>query len=369
MVNITVGIPTNFFILKSKKVMNSTIRKLIIITTLLGFIGQAQAGVKVYVPLGSANEIVVIDGDRDEVIGHIGDVTNAHGLAATPDGNYLVAGSMSLAPKDQKIPDGMTEDEHNAHHVKPVGEVTETGNGASFVSMIDVKTMRVVQRFEVDGITHHSAITPDGRYVVSTHTTTGNISIIDLIDRKLVKTISTGPVPNYPLISADGKFIYVSNSGNNTVSEIETEQWVLRRSFDVGSTPEHMVFSSDQKIIYVVNVGDDTVSRVSLLDAKVTKVYPVDKGPHGIAISDNNRTLFVSSKSGNQLDTIDLASGNTNNIKLDPKPYHIASIPGTGKLYVSSRAKPWIWVLNQNSLEVLRKIPIKGEGHQMVVQQ
>ena len=111
------------------------------------------------------------------------------------------------------------------------------------------------------------------------------------------------------------------------------------------------------------------MSRVSLLDATVTNVYPVDKGPHGIAISDNNRTLFVSSKSGNQLDTIDLATGNTNNIKLDPKPYHIASIPGTGKLYVSSRAKPWIWVLDQNSLEVLRKIPIKGEGHQMVVQQ
>ena len=281
MVNTTVSKPT-IFILKREKVLNSTVRRLIIVTAFLSFTGQAQAGVKVYVPLGSANEIVVIDGDRDEIIDRIGGVTNAHGLAATPDGNYLFAGSMSLAPKDQKIPDGMTEDEHNAHHVKPVGEAIETGNGASFVSMIDAKTMRVIQRFEVDGITHHSAITPDGRYVVSTHTTTGNISIIDLIDRKLVKTISTGPVPNYPLISADGKFIYVSNSGNNTISEIETEQWGLRRSIDVGSTPEHMVFSSDQKNIYVVNVGDDTVSRVSLLDAKVTNVYPVDRGLENI---------------------------------------------------------------------------------------
>jgi DNA-binding beta-propeller fold protein YncE len=155
--------------------------------------GQIQAGVKVYVPLGAANEILVIDADRDEVVGRIGDVTNAHGLAATPDGNYLVAGSMSLAPKDQKIPEGMTVDEHNAHHPSASGGDTKTSYGASFVSLINVETKRVVQRFEVDGITHHSAVTPDGRYAVSTHTTAGNISIIDLINRKLVKTISTGP--------------------------------------------------------------------------------------------------------------------------------------------------------------------------------
>jgi hypothetical protein len=79
--------------------------------------------------------------------------------------------------------------------------------------------------------------------------------------------------------------------------------------------------------------------------------------------------LFVSSKSGNQLSAINLASGNKSNITLGPKPYHIANITGTGKLYVSSRAEPWIWVLDQDSLGVLRKIPIKGAGHQMVVVQ
>ena len=349
--------------------MNITVKKLIIIAAFLGFIGQAQAGVKVYVPLGGANEIIVIDGDQDKVIGRIRDVTNAHGLAATPDGSYLIAGSMSLAPKDQKIPEGMTEDEHNAHHASPTGKVANTSNSISFVSMIDAKTMRVIQRFEVDGISHHSAITPDGRYAISTHTTAGNVSIIDLVDRKLVKTISTGPVPNFVLVSGDGKTVYVSNSGNNTISEIETSQWTVQRSFSVGRTPEHMVFSPDEQSIYVVNVGDNTVARVSLVDSKEMNVYPVGEAPHGIDLSDDSRTLYVSSKSGNQLKAINVATGNANNIVLEPKPYHIASITGTSKLYVSSRAKPWIWVLDQNSLEVLRKIPIKGEGHQMVVQQ
>ncbi len=349
--------------------MNSTIRKLIIIIAFLGAMAQAQAGVKVYVPLGNANEILVIDGERDEVIGRTGDVTNVHGLAATPDGKYLVAGSMSIASQNQEIPEGMTADEHNAHHKNPDGEVKKPSNGVSFVSILDAETMRVVQRIEVDGITHHSAVTPNSRYAVATHTTTGNISIIDLINRKLVKTVSTGPVPNYALISSDGKYVYISNSGNNTISEIETSQWTLRRNMTVGTTPEHMVFSPDEQSIYIINAGDNTVSKVSLANGKVTNTYPVGEGPHGLDLSDDKNTLFVSSKSENQLTAINIATGSTARIELGPKPYHIASIAGTGKLYVSSRVKPWIWVLDQNSLEVLRKIPIKGAGHQMAVVQ
>ena len=151
--------------------MKNLFRKLMIVMGVFGVLGQTHAGIKVYVPVGGANEILIIDGNQDKVVGRIGDVTNAHGLSATPDGNYLVAGSMSLAPKDQKIPEGMTADEHNAHHKSSYDQDTNISNGASYVSLIDANTSRVLQRIEVDGISHHSAITPDGRYAVSTHTT------------------------------------------------------------------------------------------------------------------------------------------------------------------------------------------------------
>jgi hypothetical protein len=44
----------------------------------------------------------------------------------------------------------------------------------------------------------------------------------------------------------------------------------------------------------------------------------------------------------------------------------IATITGTGKLYVSSAAKPTIWVIDQNTLELRSAIPIPGRGHHMV---
>lgn len=63
----------------------------------------------------------------------------------------------------------------------------------------------------------------------------------------------------------------------------------------------------------------------------------------------------------------DLASGQRRTISLEPAPYHVAAVRGTGKLYVSSRAEPKIWLIDQQTLAVRSEIPIRGEGHEMGV--
>lgn len=69
----------------------------------------------------------------------------------------------------------------------------------------------------------------------------------------------------------------------------------------------------------------------------------------------------------NKLIAIDLKSGETRSAPLGPAPYHLAVIAGTGKLYVSSRAEPKVWVVDQMTLAPRGTIAIRGEGHQMVV--
>jgi YVTN family beta-propeller protein len=349
--------------------MNRLKYNLAITIVTLGLAGPSLAATTVYVPVGSANEILVIDGEQDRVIGSISDVSNVHGLAASAKSGLLVAGSMSLAPKNQAIPEGMSEDEHNAHHADSQLLKAQAAGSLSNITIIDANARRIVKRIDVDGISHHSEITPDGRYALATHTTAGNVSIIDLHNRSLLKTLETGPVPNYILVTSNGKFAYVSNSGNNTISEIAVGQWTVRRNFKTGTTPEHMVFSDDEKILYVINVGDNSVSAISLANGSSIATYPVGQAPHGIDISDDGKRLFVSNKKGNTLTLINLETGDSRSRTLDPAPYHIKRINGTGKLYVSSRAQPMIWVIDQTSLDVIGQIPIRGEGHQMAVVQ
>ncbi len=52
-------------------------------------------------------------------------------------------------------------------------------------------------------------------------------------------------------------------------------------------------------------------------------------------------------------------------LPLAPAPHHVATIRGTGKVYVSSRKEPKIWVLDQEKAALLDEFGIRGTGHEM----
>ena len=332
----------------------------------------ANAKPTVYIPLGNANKILVVDAKSDKIRGTIGDVQNIHGLAVTPDGRFLIAGSnVEVQPRKKAIPPkptGMSEEEHRRHHSAPPASKAHTV-GKSYVSIICTNDYRVIRRIEVRGAVHHNTVTPDGRYAISTHTSAGGISLIDLKTYKVFKTIATGLAPNYAIVTRDGSRIYVSNTGNKTVSEIDTKNWIVTRNMIVGLAPEHMVISPDEVTLYVNNVSDGTVSVLALATGKVVKTYRVGKQPHGIALADNGKSLFVTSKKDNRLIMINLTNNRKRSVGLSPAPYHLTAITGTGKLYASSRKEPKIWVINQATLKTsgVIKLPKGASGHQMTV--
>ncbi len=354
--------------------MHNLSGKLLLALIFIAIMTQVHADITVYVPLGSADGILIIDGQEDKIIGRIDGVTNTHGLAATPGGEYLVAPSMLTTAQGESAipprPDGMSKDEHRAHHDAAVNK-NETGS--SYISVInidrfrDISEKQIIHSIKTGGVSHHSAVTMDGQYAISTHPTLDTISVIDLIAGKLVRMVPTGPQPNYIAVTRDGRYIYVSNSGNNTISKIDTQQWIVSRNLTTGMSPEHLLLSPDERTLYVNNTGDGTVAAISLADGQTTRTFSVGEEPHGIDISDDGTTLFVSSMLENKLLAIDLLTGKIRNRTLGPMPYHVTTITGTGKLYVASRAEPRIWVLDQNTLELRGEIPIHGEGHQMVV--
>jgi YVTN family beta-propeller protein len=356
-----------------KKVIQMVFPLLIMVMTAGGNSWADDVDTKVYFPLGSANAVAIVDAAQNRVVGTIPDVINAHGLAATPDGKYLVAGSLAAQPagKMPPKPAQMSEEEDRAHHsmAGPGSQAASTkqSTDTGLLYLIDTKSRRVVHQISVPGPVHHVAITLDGRYAISTHPANNGVSVVDIKNRKLVHMVMTGPVPNYAVVNRDGKHVYVSNAGNNTVSDIDTSNWIVARNMIAGQTPEHIVLSPDERTLYVANVAAGTVSALDLKRGEVVKTFPVGPEPHGVDITDDGKELFASSKDGNKLVAIDLGSGKEKSLNLAPAPYHLAVIPGTGELYVSSRKNPLLWVVDRKSLKVKGEISIQGEGHQMAI--
>ena len=306
----------------------------------------ALAAPTAYIALGSGNQVVAVDVATDRIIKSYPGVDNPHGLVATPDGEYIVAGSMLEAP----VP-GAPKDAPNSKLF-----LVHPGHG------------HVMLTIPVSGWTHHQAITPDGRYVISTHPTRGGISVVDMQTNQVIKTVETGPAPNYTAVTRDGKRAYVTNSGNGTVSEIDVPNWRVTRTLEGGPAPEHVVVSADEKTLYTLNPRAGTVSAVSAATGKISQTYKIGANLHGLDIGDDGQTLFITSVTENKLVALDPLTGAQRVLTLSPDPYHLNTIRGTGKVYVSSRSAPTVWVVDQKTLKLIGTIKLPaGEGHQIAV--
>ncbi len=301
----------------------------------------------VYVAAGSANQILVIDAATDKVVGKFDGIDNPHSIVSTPDGEYVLSGSL----KEKKL------------------SKADKGPAHSTIYLVHPEHGHVMLTIKAEGMIHHQAITPDGRYVISTHPTRGNISLTDLQKNEVVKTVATGPSPNYATVTPDGKTVYVSNSGNGTISEVDTASWTVKRTLEAGPGPEHIVLSKDGTTIYVINSGAGVLSAVDISMGKVAKTYQLGKRLHGLDISDDGTTLFITSKKDERLIALDPRTDTRRVLPLSPSPYHLETIEGTGKVYVSSSNSPKIWVIDQKSAQLLGEIKITGEGHQMTTVQ
>lgn len=335
----------------------------------VGSVLSVANAVEVYVPLGSANEIIVIDGMRDEITGNIKGIPAVHGLAGTRDGRFLIAGSYAereLGSGAPAKPSGVTEDEHASHHALPPPEREKPSGAISMVSVIRTSDRSAIRRIDVSGVVHHVAVSPNGRVAVVTHPDEDGISAIDLSSYRVLAEVATGPLPNYAAFSPDGDRVYVSNAGNETVSVVDVKRWSTVKNIVVGNSPEHVVMSKDGSMLYVNNVDDGTVSVISTESATVVNTIPVGPTPHGIDLSDDGKTLFVAVLEDNKLVAVNLPTGSSRSVPLSPEPYHLMTVRGMGKLYVSSATHGKIWVVDQVSLAVLRTIEIPGKGHQMV---
>ena len=119
---------------------------------------------RAFVPMGTADAVGVIDLENRKVTSSIGGTLNTHGSALTPDGRYLVVGSLSAHDRQKPVsrPEGISEDEHAAHHGG--GKSTELEAGSTgLLYLVNTATKTIDRKLEVPGPVHHVLVTSNGR--------------------------------------------------------------------------------------------------------------------------------------------------------------------------------------------------------------
>ena len=345
------------------------------LATLLMFTALAAAAAnaestRVFIPEGSADAIRIVDAHTGQNVGRISGIEAVHGLAGSPNSSYLVAGSYMEVDREDAAemskPAAVSEDEHAAHHAQPKQALGPKDAGISLLSVIDAASGDLLRKIEVPGAVHHVAVSPDGRFAVSTHPNGDGISVVDLESFELFAWILTGPMPNYAVFGTDPGIVYISNAGNGTVSEVDLELGIVRRNIIAGEAPEHLTMSSDGGTLYVADADIGRIVEIDLATGRDVRTFEIGGEIHGLDVTDDQTHLLVAAKETDRIVSIDLKSGNIIEAVLSPAPYHLTTILGTGSVFVSSRDEPKVWIVDAKTLAATKEIPIEGEGHQMV---
>lgn len=327
----------------------------------------------VYVPVGGAGQILVIDAETGKSVDTYTGLEAVHGLAGTPDGQLLIAGSYTereLGSGEPAKPQGVSAEDHAAHHAPKSAEAAATSDMmVSTVTILRQSTGEIIRAVDVPGAVHHVSVSPDGRYAVVTQPGNDAVTAIDLTTYEVVATVKSGSLPNYVVFSQASNTLYVSNAGDNTIAVIGMDDWQVRTSIATGESPEHMVLTQDGNTLFVNNNDDGSVGSIDLASGQMTESYKIGDRLHGLDLSEDGTALLVAERGGDRVARVDLASGVVSTVPMAPEPYHLTTIPGSGLAMVSSSDENALRIIRQDDLSLVQKIELPDVGHQMVVAQ
>lgn len=180
--------------------------------------------------------------------------------------------------------------------------------------MIDPKKRAIEAAIDTEGTGHWAAVLPDGsKAYVANKNDKLFVTVIDLRTRKIVARV---PAPNGTegiVASPDGKRIAVADHGEpaliliDTATDTVAERVLLegntRGTFKPRYTPDGsrlVVCNLAERLVNVVNTAD--------LHGKQT-VIKVGKDPMGFGVSPDGKTLLVANHGDGTVSAVNLAQG------------------------------------------------------------
>lgn len=182
----------------------------------------------------------------------------SHMLALSPDGRRLfssnMAGAGSVSVFDfatgEKIRDIETGKECEGIGVSPDGRWVWAGNRAEdTVSIIDARSLELVKTLDSPGFPYRVEFTPNGRYALVPHATSGTLMIGDVAAQQVIKHIPLGmtrveePSTAGVFPHPDNVHAFVTVRNDNSVLVLNLETGATLARVEVQSSPDGVAWS------------------------------------------------------------------------------------------------------------------------------
>lgn len=197
-------------------------------------------------------------------------------------------------------------------------------SGDSSIQVLDATTREELRRIPALREVHHLVMSPDGRDLLIADSGANEILFVDPAtgDVRRRERISN---PYHLAFSPEGRYLVVCSLRRNQVDIYEARDLTLLGRLRMPEKPSHMAFRPDEKVVYVTLQGSGTIGAINLETREAMWEAPVGREPAGII-------------------------------------WH------RGKLIVGVMGADYFAVMNPETKEVERQIPIGRGAHTIFVQ-
>ena len=306
----------------------------------------AAQGVRIVQTNSAGDNVHLIDPVTNEVVGEIGGIERAHGVAPSPDGRWLYVANES----DDTI------------------------------DIVDVAALKVIKKVPLSGRPNNIAVTPDGRKVYTAIARApGALDVLDTESNEIVATISVHGGVHNTYVTPDGKYAVAGMVGgrNITVVDTMTDRPVWTTYFDLGIRPMTFDTNADgsTRNIYAqlsnfngFGVVDfDTrkeVRRIEYPEVPADERTPGHGGntAHGIGVTPDNQYLVANSSLNSSvyvytLPDLELVGG----VHVGHSPNWVTITPDSKYAYISVSGNNSVAVVEIETVKNIAEIPTGGQ--------
>jgi YVTN family beta-propeller protein len=221
----------------------------------------------------------------------------------------------------------------NNGNVPPVkvpvpASVCYTANESGSISVIDLKTNKVVNSIKTDGVTHNVQVSPDGNILAATVAANemdmnGKVLFYNTDNNELINQTEVGKNPAHVDFTQNGKYAVVANNGDNTVSVIDMSSYKVTETIETGKGPHGLRIASDNTFAFVANMGEDSISIISLVNFSQLNKRTLGKMPVTTAIAPDGVTVMATLNGEDVLAIYDTGSGKIDKISVGKGPAQV----------------------------------------------